>query len=63
MAYGSVNMPGDLSGKQDLITGVPGQVMGIGADGKAAARDDWSGRNLLDNWYFADPINQRGKTE
>ena len=22
-----------------------------------------SNRNLLDNWYFADPINQRGQTE
>lgn len=22
-----------------------------------------TGRNLLDNWYFADPINQRGNTE
>lgn len=34
-----------------------------GADGKAAARDGWSNRNLLDNWYFVNPINQRGKTE
>lgn len=62
MAFGSVNVPGDLSGKQDLITGVPGQVVGIGADGKAAARSGWSNPNLLDNWYLADPINQRGKT-
>lgn len=22
----------------------------------------WSNENLLDNWYFADPINQRGET-
>lgn len=22
-----------------------------------------TGRNLLDNWYFADPVNQRGNTE
>ncbi len=26
-------------------------------------RPPFSNPNLLDNWYFADPINQRGKTE
>ncbi len=49
--------------KQDKLTGTQGQVVGFGADGAAAAVRGWSNPNLLDNWYFADPINQRGQTE
>ena len=31
-------------------------------DGPAAETDEWySHRNLLDNWYFANPVNQRGQ--
>lgn len=36
------------------------------ADGKYAPADhthDYHRKNLLDNWYFADPINQRGVTQ
>ena len=52
-----------LSNKQDKLTGAPGQVLGFDAAGNAAGRCSWSDPNLLDNWYFADPINQRGQTE
>jgi len=49
--------------KQDKLTGQPGQAVGFGRDGSAVAVPGWSNPNLLDNWYFVDPINQRGKTE
>lgn len=49
--------------KQDKLTGQPGQAVGFGADGAAKAVPGWSNPNLLDNWYFADPINQRGQAE
>lgn len=49
--------------KQDALLGQPGQVVGFGADGAAKAVPGWSNPNLLDNWYFADPINQRGQAE
>ena len=52
-----------LAGKQPKLTGQPGQVVGFGADGAAKAVPGWSNPNLLDNWYFADPINQRGQAE
>jgi len=52
-----------LSRKQDKLTGTAGQVVGFGLDGAAEAQNGWSNPNLLDNWYFADPINQRGQTE
>lgn len=48
-----------LAGKQDKLTGAAGQVVGFDADGEATAVRGWSNPNLLDNWYFADPINQR----
>ncbi len=35
-----------------------GDTLTIGLEGGAV-----SNRNLLDNWYFADPINQRGQAE
>lgn len=47
-------------------TGLAGAVGPAGADGPAGPRGKrgpGSSPNLLDNWYFADPINQRGKTE
>lgn len=35
-----------------------------GTESEFAARMDmYSNENLLDNWYFIDPINQKGKTE
>lgn len=35
-----------------------------GTESEFAARMDmYSNENLLDNWYFADPINQQGQTE
>lgn len=52
-----------LSSKQDKLTGTQGQVVGFDASGTAQAVGGWSNPNLLDNWYFADPINQRGQTE
>ncbi len=51
------------NGKQDKLRGQSGQVVGFDTNGSAAAVQGWSNPNLLDNWYFADPINQRGKTE
>ena len=49
--------------KQPKLTGQPGQVVGFGTDGTAVAVPGWSNPNLLDNWYFVDPVNQRGQTE
>lgn len=42
---------------EDGTDGSPGPV------GPAGPRGPGSNPNLLDNWYFIDPINQRGKTE
>lgn len=51
-----------------LINGILGDVVQL--DHSAQDVDDaitktsqLTGRNLLDNWYFADPVNQRGNTE
>ncbi len=49
--------------KQDALTGHPGQVVGFGADGAAEAVQGWSGRNLLINSDFRNPVNRNGKTE
>ena len=50
----------ELSGKQPKLAGTPGQAVGFGADGGAVAVRGWSNPNLLENWYFADPVNHRG---
>ena len=52
-----------LSGKQPKLRGSAGQVVGFGADGAAVAVSGWSNPNLLDNWYFQDPVNQREQEE
>ncbi len=52
-----------LADKQPKLTGRPGSAVGFGEDGSAVAVPGWSNPNLLDNWYFADPINQRGQME
>lgn len=52
----------DIPNKQPKLRGSAGQVVGFGADGAAVAVAGWSNPNLLDNWYFADPVNQRGQT-
>lgn len=52
-----------VSAKQDKLTGLPGQAVGFDSSGAAAAVRGWSNFNLLDNWYFPDPINQRGQEE
>ena len=52
----------DIPNKQPKLRGSAGQVVGFGADGAARAVAGWSNPNLLDNWYFADPVNQRGQT-
>lgn len=51
-----------LSSKQSKLTGQPGQVVVFGADGAAVAVQGWNNLNLLDNWYFPDPINQKEQT-
>lgn len=51
----------DIPNKQPKLRGSAGQVVGFGADGAAVAVAGWSNPNLLDNWYFADPVNQRGQ--
>ena len=48
--------------KQDKITGKKGQFVGFTADNVPGAVDAPSGGvnpNLLDNWYFGNPVNQR----
>ena len=50
-----------FAAKQDKLTGQPGQTVGFGKDGSAVAVPGWSNPNLLDNWYFRDPVNQRGQ--
>lgn len=50
---GLANMPGHISDKNIHVTAQDKENW----DGKAAANP-----NLLDNWYFKYPINQRGKT-
>lgn len=52
-----------LASKQPMLTGNLGQLIGIGDDGAAKATVYPSNPNLLDNWYFPNPINQRGKNE
>ena len=47
--------------KQSKLTGSAGQVVGFGADGAAVAQDGWSNINMAPNWYFPDPVNQRGQ--
>lgn len=55
-----------FAAKQDKITGKKGQFVGFTADNVPGAVDAPSGGvnpNLLDNWYFGNPVNQRGLTE
>ena len=53
----------DLSGKQAVLTGQLGQTVGFDAAGAAIAQNGWSNPNLLDNWYFRNPVNQRELAE
>lgn len=53
----------ELSGKQPKLRGSAGQVVGFNTQGAAVAVSGWSNPNLLDNWYFADPVNQKGQAE
>lgn len=39
------------------------QYNGEDIDNAITKTSQLTGRNLLDNWYFANPVNQRGKTE
>lgn len=52
-----------LAGKQDKLIGTPGSVLSFDAQSSPIYLPHWSNPNLLDNWYFKDPINQQGKTE
>ena len=52
-----------LAGKQDKLAGTPGSVLSFDAQSSPIYVQHWSNPNLLDNWYFKDPINQQGKTE
>lgn len=49
-----------FAAKQPKLTGAPGQVVGFDGMGLAYAVPGWSNPNMLDNWYFVDPVNQRG---
>lgn len=49
--------------KQDKLTGNSGQLIGINDNGVANATTYPSNPNMLDNWYFVDPIIQRGEKE
>lgn len=52
--------------KQDGLRGKKGQFVGFTSDNVPGAVDAPSGGvnpNLLDNWYFGRPVNQRGQTE
>lgn len=54
-----------FAAKQDKITGKKGQFVGFTSDNVPGAVDAPSGGvnpNLLDNWYFGNPVNQRGRT-
>lgn len=53
----------ELSGKQPKLRGSAGQVVGFNTQGAAVAVSGWSNPNLLENWYFQDPVNQRGQEE
>ena len=53
----------DIPNKQPKLRGSAGQVVGFNTQGAAVAVSGWSNTNLLANWYFADPVNQRGQTE
>ena len=53
----------DIPNKQPKLRGSAGQVVGFNTQGAAVAVAGWSNPNLLDNWYFADPVNQRGQEE
>lgn len=53
--------------KEMLIHGVMTDVVELSASAeqidKAGLMTDHGHRNLLDNWYFGNPVNQRGETE
>ena len=51
----------DIPNKQPKLRGSAGQVVGFNTQGAAVAVSGWSNPNLLANWYFADPVNQRGQ--
>jgi len=52
-----------LSTKQDKLTGQPGQVVGFDGMGLACAVRGWSNQNLLNNWYWGNPVNRNGRAE
>ena len=66
-------MQAGLAGKQDCLAGLPGELLGFGADGRPISRRPCmadiaggSGCNLLDNAYWARRdaiVNQRAKNE
>lgn len=60
---GDIAPPVDISGKQDKLTGQPGQLIGIGNDGTAKATVYPCNRNMLINGYFGNPVNRNGQTE
>jgi len=52
-----------LDAKQDVLTGLPGQVVIFDRTGAVAAQDGWSNPNLIVNWDFRCPVNRNGETE
>ena len=51
-----------LTTKQDVLTGLPGQVVGFSAAGGPVPVRGWSNQNLLVNADFRNPVNRNGKT-
>ncbi len=49
--------------KQDALTGLPGQVVGFSADGKAEAVPGWSSPGLVVNGDFRRAVNRNGEDE
>ena len=58
---GSSKESGGVGDKQSKLIGKTGQLVGFNSQGNAEAVDPpYCNRNLLDNWYFGNPVDQRG---
>ena len=58
---GSSKESGGVGDKQSKLIGKKGQLVGFNSQGNAEAVDPpYCNRNLLDNWYFGNPVDQRG---
>lgn len=59
------DIPGEIVADADTLEGHPAEYFASAAElaGKQDALPYYSNPNLLDNWYFVDPVNQRGRKE